>query len=160
MRGHAVNPFPDRSRRPASDHGRLKRSEHQPAALMAAIAATLAVMSLLHLTGSLGGDSKSFDGAAAGIAEAVLCVVLGYGTAALLRNGPAARPIALASTGLAIVGFLIGVSFTLRGGSVIDVAYHLGSLPILILALIALLRMPGADQRRTHPGAPEEHPGA
>lgn len=151
-----MNPFPDRSRRPASDHGRLKRSEHQPAALLGVIAATLAVMSFLHFTGSVGRDDKSFDGAAAAVAEAVLCVVLGCGTAALLRGGPTARSIALAATGFAIVGFLIGVSFTLRGGSVIDVAYHLGSLPILILALIALLRMPGADQRRTHPGAREE----
>jgi hypothetical protein len=125
---------------------------------MGVIAATLAVMSLLHLTGALGRDDRSFDGVAAGIAEAVLCLVLGYGIAALLRNGPAARPIALTSTGFAIVGFLIGVSFTLRGGGAVDIAYHLSSLPVLILALAALLRVRGADPRRTQPGASEEQP--
>jgi multisubunit Na+/H+ antiporter MnhF subunit len=67
-------------------------------------------------------------------------VVLGYGATALVRRGSRARPVALAATGFAIVGFLVGLSFTLAGGSAIDVAYHLSVLPLLLLILLGLTR--------------------
>ena len=127
---------------------------------MGAIAATLAMMSFRHITGILGGRTKTFNGSAAGIAEAVLCVVLGYGAAVLLRHGPRARSIALGSTGFTIIGFLVGLSFTLRGGSAVDIAYHLGSLPILLLTLLTLLRIRGADTGGTQPHATDEQPNA
>lgn len=108
--------------------------------MMGAIAGTLAVMSFLHLSGILGGGGKPFEHDNAGIAEAVICVVLGYGATALVRRGSRARPVALAATGFAIVGFLVGLSFTLAGGSAIDVAYHLSVLPLLLLILLGLTR--------------------
>jgi hypothetical protein len=108
--------------------------------LMGAVAATLAAMSLLHPSGILGGGAKPFDPSAAGIAEAVIGLALAYGAAALLRKGSRARPVALAATGFAIVGFLVGLRFTLAGGSAIDITYHLGALPILLLTLTGLVR--------------------
>jgi hypothetical protein len=107
---------------------------------MGAVATSLAVMSGLHLSGTLGGGTRPFDPSGAGIAEAVICVVLGYGAIRFLRQRPGAHAVALATTDFAIVGFLIGLGFTLGGGGAIDIAYHLGALPILLIALIALVR--------------------
>lgn len=120
---------------------------------MCFVAATLAVMSFLHLSGVLDGGTKPFERSDAGIAEAVICVVLGYGAARLLRRRSRARTVALAATGFAIAGFLVGLRFTLQGGDAIDIAYHLSTLPILLIALIGLLRGRARRTRRTaiHP---------
>jgi TctA family transporter len=107
---------------------------------MGAVAASLAVMSGLHLSGTLGGGTRPFDPSGPGIAEAVICLVLGYGAIPLLRQRPGADAVALATTGFAIVGFVIGLGFTLGGGGLIDIAYHLSALPILLIALVALVR--------------------
>jgi hypothetical protein len=116
-------------------------SERKAAALMAVVAATLAVMSFLHLSGILGGGTTSFDRSSAGTAEAVIGLVLGYGAVRLLRRRPGAQTVALATTGFAIVGFLVGLRFTLADGGAIDIAYHIAALPILLIALIGLLRI-------------------
>jgi hypothetical protein len=137
--GQAATTFPRSSRRRAAD-GRLTPSERSIVALMGAVATSLAVMSGLHLSGTLGGGTRPFDPSAAGIAEAVICLVLGYGTIRFLRQQPGAHAVALATTGFAIIGFLIGLGFTLGGGGAIDIAYHLSVLPILLVALIALVR--------------------
>jgi hypothetical protein len=130
--------FPSPRRRAAD--GGLTPSERPIAAPMAAVATSLAVMSVLHLTGTLGGETRPFNRSGAGIAEAVICLVLGYGVVRLLRQRTGAQAVALATTGFAIVGFLIGLRFTLGGGGAIDIAYHLSALPILLIALIALVR--------------------
>src|SRR5262249_31399218 len=75
----------------------------------------------------------------AGTAEAVIGAVLLLGALALVRKR---RNAAIAATAFAIVGFLVGLSFTLRGGDGVDVAYHATMLPILLLTLLALLRQP------------------
>ena len=133
--------------------GHRRVHERQSALLMSFVTATLAVMSFLHLSGVLVGGTKPFDRSDAGIAEAVIFVVLGYGAAALLRRRPRARTVALAATGFAIAGFLVGLRFTLQGGDAIDIAYHLSALPILLIALIGLLRTRARRTRRTtlHP---------
>jgi hypothetical protein len=131
----------NRSQPPIRVGGRPPAFERQPALLMCAVAATLAVMSFLHLSGILAGGTKPFDPSGAGVAEAVICLVLSYGATGLLRTWPRAQKVALAATGLAIVGFIIGLRFTLEGGDAIDVAYHLSGLPILLVTLIALLRI-------------------
>jgi hypothetical protein len=105
--------------------------------LMGFEALTLAIISPLHLSGVLGGGRKPFDPTAAGSAEAIIGAVLLIGALALLRNRPNA---AIAATAFAIVGFLVGLSFTLRGGDGIDVAYHATMLPLLLLTLRALWR--------------------
>ena len=109
------------------------------ATLMGFEAATLAVMSSLHLTGIVGGDSKPSDPSGAGIAEAVICLALAGGAVALIYDRPNARAIAVAATAFAILGFIIGLSFTLRAGEPVDIAYHATVLPLLVLTL-ALLR--------------------
>jgi hypothetical protein len=105
-------------------------------------AATLAVVASLHLGGVLDGGSEPFDPTAAGIAEAIIGVALAVGAAALLRKSAQAREIAVATILLAIAGFVLGLTFTVRGGGAIDVAYHAAMLPLLLLTLIVLLRRP------------------
>jgi peptidoglycan/LPS O-acetylase OafA/YrhL len=114
-------------------------ADRRIAALMGAVAASLAVMSTLHFSGVLEGE-EPFDPVNAGISEAVIGVLLIGGAAALLRQGPNARTVALASLGIAIVGFIVGLTFTIRGGGGIDVGYHTLVLPLLVSTLAALLR--------------------
>ena len=142
-RGTSINmsTLPHRSRRRVGAYTPFALSERQSAALMCVVAATLAVMSFLHLSAVLAGGTKPFDRSDAGVAEAVICLALGYGGAGLLRRRAHAQTVALAATGFAIVGFIVGLQFTLSGGDAVDIAYHLGALPILLITLIALLRI-------------------
>jgi hypothetical protein len=112
-------------------------SDRRIAALMGFVAATLVVMSVLHLSGALGQGSPPFDPDPAGIAEAVIAVVLAAGAAALGRG---ARAAAVGAVVFAVVGFGIGLSMTVRGGGAADVAYHAATLPLLLVALAALSR--------------------
>jgi hypothetical protein len=109
-------------------------------AVMAAVAATLAVASVLHLSGQVAGRGPLFDSGDAGIAEAVIGAVLAAGALAMVRLPGRARTIGLAATGFAIAGFLVGLSITARAGHWPDIAYHLMVLPVLIATLVALLR--------------------
>jgi hypothetical protein len=113
-------------------------AERRSAALMGLIAASLAVFATLHLAGILGGGSKPFRSDDAGIAEAITGIVLAYGAVDLLRKPGRARVTALVATGFAIVSFIVGLSFTVRGGDTTDVAYHAIGLPLL-LSTFALL---------------------
>ena len=106
---------------------------------MAFVAATLAVASILHLLGAADG-SKPFSGGGAGIAEAIISVVLLAGVAIVVADPIRGRTAALGATAFAVFGFLVGLSFTLRGGSPGDVIYHLAILPMLVLTLLRLLR--------------------
>jgi hypothetical protein len=105
-------------------------------------AVTLAVMALLHLTDSFGSGLTSFSAPDAGVAEAVICIVLAFGAARLMRGTPRARAVAIAATAFAIVGFLVGLRATVRGGDALDIAYHVTMLPLLVLTLRALIRRP------------------
>ena len=140
----------NRSQPPTDAAGRPRAYERQSAVLMCVVAATLAVMSFLHLSGILGG-TKPFNPSGAGVAEAVICLVLSYGATGLLRTWRHAQTVAIAATGFAIVGFIIGLRFTLEGGEAIDIAYHLSVLPILLVTLIALLRIRTRGTRRGRP---------
>ncbi len=125
---------------PAQDRRRDRGDEPRIALLMGFEAATLVVIAFLHLSGLLGGGSKPFRPTDAGIAEATIGLALAYGATALLRTSAHARSIALATTGFAILGFVVGLNFTVRGGDAIDIAYHATMLPLLLLTLVALLR--------------------
>jgi len=118
------------------------------AALITFEAAPLAVASALHLTGAIHGGSRPFD---AGIAEAIICVLLAAGAAALLRVPDRGRPVALAATGFAIAGFIAGLTFTVRGGDAPDVIYHATMLPVLVATLILLARPQGAGDDGARP---------
>jgi peptidoglycan/LPS O-acetylase OafA/YrhL len=107
------------------------------AVLMAAEAASLAVMSYLHLHGDIGGGAGTpFRSSAAGIAEAVIGVVLLAGALAAWRIPDRARPAVLAAVVFAIIGFVVGISITISGRSGVDIAYHATVLPILVVTLI------------------------
>jgi hypothetical protein len=130
------------------------------AALIGFEALTLAVISPLHLSGVLAGGAKPFNPTAAGTAEALIGVVLLLGALGLLRNR---RNTAIAAVAFAIVGFLVGLSFTLRGGDATDIAYHATLLPLLLFTLVALARtrhgaqpddveLPGRQRHAIDPG--------
>ena len=110
------------------------------AGLMLFEAATLAVASALHLAGGVQGRSAPFDPDGAGIAEAIIGVVLVAAAVIMLRSPAHARAVGIAATSFAIAGFLLGLNFTARGGHLPDIAYHVVMLPILAGGLIALLR--------------------
>jgi hypothetical protein len=110
------------------------------ALVLLVVAASLIVASTLHLAGLVHGQGGSFDADHAGIAEAVIAVAL-LGAAITMRRAPAhARTVGLAAAAFAVVGFLVGLRFTLGGGHLPDIAYHLTGLPILIGSVIALWR--------------------
>jgi hypothetical protein len=119
-----------------ADHGVIRKV----AALMIAEAATLGVASGLHLAGLAQGRSAPFDPDGAGVAEAVIGAVLVAAAVAMLRAPARGWTVGLAATGFAIAGFLVGLNFTVRGGHLADVVYHLVMLPVLVGGLIALLR--------------------
>jgi hypothetical protein len=106
------------------------------AVLMAFEAITLGVASGLHLTGHVHGRSAPF----AGIAEAIIGVLLAAGAISMVRAPAKARAIGLILNGVAIAGFLNGLSMTARGGDAPDIAYHLIFLPLLTASFVVLLR--------------------
>jgi hypothetical protein len=123
------------------------------ATLMALEAISLAAASSLHFAGLVHGRTSSFDPDAAGIAEAVIGAVLGAAAAALFRGGIRARPIGIGASSFALVGFLVGISETARGGHAPDIAYHATVIPLLILGLTLLVRtrQPSAGLRSRPP---------
>lgn len=135
------------------------RTRHRIAILIALEAASLAIMSALHLTGTLSHGARSFSRSDAGIAEAVICVALIAGVTALALEPMRGHRIATATVGFAILGFIVGLSFTIQGGGAIDIAYHATVLPVLVGTLVALLRrpvsQPGGAARTATAGAAE-----
>jgi ABC-type Fe3+ transport system permease subunit len=107
---------------------------------MGVVAATLAVMSALHLSGALPAGTPPYAASSAGIAEAIICVVLLAGAVAVWRDPGRARPIALAALGFSILGFVVGISITIAGGPAVDIAYHGTVMPVLIVLIAVLFR--------------------
>jgi hypothetical protein len=110
------------------------------AVLMALEAASLGVAAALHLSGLVHGRSASFDPGSAGIAEAVIGVVLAVAAIAMFRTPFRARAVGITATSFALVGFLVGITETARGGDVPDIAYHSTVIPLLIGGLVLLIR--------------------
>ncbi|HEY1651432.1 MAG TPA: hypothetical protein VGG09_06070 [Acidimicrobiales bacterium] len=121
-------------------------------ALMVVVAVSLAVAATVHLSGQVHGRAKSFDADGAGVAEAIIGIVVAVGALAVLRRSSKARTIVLTTTCFAIIGFAGGLTFTTQGGAWPDIAYHLTVLPILIASLIVLVRVdPSAFRPDTSP---------
>jgi peptidoglycan/LPS O-acetylase OafA/YrhL len=110
------------------------------ALLLAAVTASLAVASALHLSGQVTGRADLYDGQEAGLAELVIGLVLAAATIALWRKGSRAIRAALWATGFAIVGFCVGLTITAQAGHWPDIAYHVTVLPLLVLSFVTLLR--------------------
>ncbi|HEX3787396.1 MAG TPA: hypothetical protein VHW44_06005 [Pseudonocardiaceae bacterium] len=116
------------------------------APILAVEAVSLGVMSFLHLTGTLAG-SGSARPAPAGMAEALIGVVLVVAAAISWRVPDRAWPFALGAIVFALIGFAVGISITIRGGAAVDIAYHATMLPILVATLVLILR--GSGRRAT-----------
>jgi hypothetical protein len=101
------------------------------AAVMACEAASLAVASILHLPNR------------AGIAEAIIGVVLAAGAIAMIRVPARARTTGMVLNSLAIAGFLNGLTMTARAGDAPAIAYHIAVLPVLIASVVILARSSG-----------------
>jgi hypothetical protein len=139
------------------------RRRRRIAAVMGLEAASLLVASLLHLTGFAHGHARPFTATGAGIAEAVIGIVVACGAILLLRPGARGRGTALAVTAFAIIGVLYGLSITTQGGDLPDIAYHATLLPLLIVTFALLLRTgehsggnrgaPEASSRAVRPGS-------
>jgi hypothetical protein len=117
-----------------------KRTFARVGLLMLLEAVALAIAAALHLTGHVEGRGAPFDAHDAGIAEAIIAVVLLGGGVALLRVTRRARTLGIAANVFAIVGFGVGLSITARGGHAPDITFHLVILPLLITSLIVLAR--------------------
>ncbi|HJS93976.1 MAG TPA: hypothetical protein VJ741_06910 [Solirubrobacteraceae bacterium] len=116
-------------RRPAD---RRRPARPLTVVLMRLVALSLAVFATLHLIGALHVESGGSGSDGAGIPEALICVVLLGGSVARSRRA------ALSAVGFAIIGFLLGLTFTVDGGAAIDLAYHLVTLPVLLATALLL----------------------
>jgi peptidoglycan/LPS O-acetylase OafA/YrhL len=114
------------------------------AGLMLLVALSLAVMSTLHLAGAIHGK-KPYDPTGAGVAEAIIGIVLVAGGLALMRVPQRGSAPAVAAIVFAILGFALGLTFTIRGGTAVDIAYHATVLPVLGVTLLLLT---GVSRRR------------
>ena len=97
-------------------------------------------MSILHLSGVLDPDASPGKLNDAGVIEAVICVVMIAGAVALVSDVRRGAGIAQASLAFAMVGFLVGLTVTIRDGQTIDAAYHAIVLPLLALTATAVHR--------------------
>lgn len=109
-------------------------------AVMVVIAASLVIASALHLGGWVHGRGELYDADDAGVAEAVIAVVLGAAGSAAWRSPDRWRRAAVGALAFAIAGFLVGLSITARAGRAPDIAYHLVVLPVLVVALVMAVR--------------------
>ena len=123
--------------------GELSAGDRRIAALMTFEAATLAVFAVLHLSGVLRPGSGASNGYGAGFAEAIICLALVLGLRALVRSPARGRVTALAATGFAILGFIVGLRFTVHGGAPIDLIYHVTMFPVLVATALMLGRGAG-----------------
>jgi EmrB/QacA subfamily drug resistance transporter len=146
---------PKRAERPGREHmtttherstmtNASRPVRHSIAILIGLEASTLAIMSALHLTGILAGGTSPFNRTHAGIAEALISVLLICGAAALAGYPAHGRSVALGTLGFAILGVIVGLNFTIQGGDAIDIAYHAALLPLLLVTLAVLWRGPSA----------------
>jgi hypothetical protein len=71
-------------------------------------------------------------------------VVLVLGLRAFARSPARGRLAALAATVFAILGFIVGLTFTVNGGGTIDVIYNATMFPVLIVTALMLGRGAGA----------------
>jgi len=123
------------------------------AAVMGFVALTLFVASALHLFGHVEGRTDIFDSSHAGIAEAIIGVVLATGAAVMVQEPWRARAVGIGAVAFAIAGFGVGLTITSQGGHAPDIAYHVVVLPILIGLLTVLVRSGKPRDARRVPAA-------
>lgn len=115
--------------------------------LMALAAVTLAIASVVHfgLVIPLGATTIHDPFAGAAIPEAVIAAVVAIGVVGAALRRDAAWWLPLAATLFALLGVIVGMTFTVPAGRAGDIAYHGSLLAVLLAALVlqlATLRAP------------------
>ncbi|HEY3681786.1 MAG TPA: hypothetical protein VGL93_02040 [Streptosporangiaceae bacterium] len=105
--------------------------------LMVVAAVSFGAASTVHWGVPVLGLRDPFPGAR--VPEAVIGVVLLGGAAAALARVAHAWGIAVAATGFAILGTLVGLRFTIGGGVPGDIVYHAAILAALVVIMVALV---------------------
>ena len=76
----------------------------------------------------------------------MIAVVVAAGVVVCLQAASYARAVAVGVTAFAVVGFLVGLWFTVQGGSAVDLAYHGVGLAVLVVIATLLLTRSSADR--------------
>ena len=113
--------------------------------LMVFATGTFAVASLVHSGVVIALGPVTIDDQLNGamIPEAIIAIVLGIGSIAVIIRGAAGRPLAWATTLFALLGTLFGLTVTVRSSRTGDVAYHVAILLVLVVILGLLLSTRG-----------------
>ncbi|MEY9843187.1 hypothetical protein [Streptacidiphilus sp. MAP5-3] len=122
----------------------MNRSELAPGARVVALAGgagvSLLVMAALHLTHVISGGGPPYDPESAGVAEAVIGVVLLAAGYRMWRSPERSWGLMLGALAFAVAGFVVGMAFTVRSGTAVDVTFHAVGLPVLLLTLALHLK--------------------
>lgn len=122
----------------------MNRSEVEPRARVVApvagVGVSLLVMAALHLTHVISGGGPPYDPDSAGVAEAVIGVVLLAAGYRMWRSPERSWGLMLGALAFAVAGFVVGMTFTVRSGTAVDVAYHAVGLPLLLFTLALHLK--------------------
>ncbi len=116
--------------------------------LLIAATLTFVAASLLHFGVSIpiAGTTIKDSSEGAAISEMIIAIVMASGSLSVVGRLRASWQIALATVLFALLGVLYGLSVTVRGARIGDIAYHVTVLVILLITG-GLLLMPNA--RRT-----------
>lgn len=119
-----------------------RRAPRTSGAPLALAALTLFAASAVHFGAAvtLGGVSIHDPFPDAAIPESVLGVIVALGALYVIARFPRSWTAGAATVVVAILVVLLGLSITVRGGRVGDVAYHLALLGVLVADGILLLR--------------------
>jgi peptidoglycan/LPS O-acetylase OafA/YrhL len=109
-------------------------------ALAGGVGVSLLVMAALHLTHVISGGGPPYDPSSAGVAEAVIGAVLLAAVYRARRSPEGSWGLMMGALAFAIAGFVIGMTFTVRSGTAVDVAYHAVGLPLLLITLALHLK--------------------
>lgn len=124
----------------------LRRTRLTIATLMGCETVALGLVSMVHFGVELrlGGATVHDPFRDAAVPEAVIAAALAFGAVSVMTCWLAAWRVALGTTVFAVVGFLVGLRFTVFGGPPLrvgDVVYHVTGL-VLLLLTTALLFSP------------------
>jgi hypothetical protein len=109
--------------------------------LMIGSALSFLCASLLHfgVTISIFGHRIHDPFLGAAIPAMVIAIVMGIGSAIVLKRHRVSWVVALSAISLALLGVIYGLTVTLQGGRIGDITYHFSVLALLLIALILLL---------------------
>jgi hypothetical protein len=125
-----------------------RRTRLAIATLMVCETAALTLVSLVHFGVELrlGGMTVHDPFGGAAVPEAIIAAALACGALSVVTRRPAAWRVALGTTVFAVIGFIVGLRFTVLGAPPLrvgDVVYHVTGLTVLLLTTALLLSSAG-----------------